>query len=472
MKASEFFKNHIRDNDYRLERIQPSIHLVENFNCDTDGTWKKNRESIRKAGVESFLKGIRRSLESYDLASASVRFINKDKEFDANQDQKLIEVQGDSFENFRIKTGNIVGSFVYKGNQLNINCRFGNAFLEYMIANTSGFIELENFGGKSSDIGLGEWILILYWKMQLKRAFAHGLYKTYKKKTEEISTIRGTIDINAFIRKKAFDGKTTCTFTEHSYENNINRVIKAAINKVAKSKFNMLISDVLEIKRAFDSIHFESRGIQVLESKVKNPYYVNYNEVYKLSRDIIEDRFLSYNNPTNEFSAFLFDVSLLFEHHIRKVLKAGHQLHEKNKVEFKVPNGIDVNNIFSDVVIDYGDNKIGVFDVKYKNFRSYGKDRGVNREDRFQLISYLALYSSKYEVINSGIIYPCRENEYKQLTAVVSTKNQHIDIAKNKVPFRIYFYQVNQDFSLQRKYDQEFLNEFYHIQPTPELIDL
>jgi 5-methylcytosine-specific restriction endonuclease McrBC regulatory subunit McrC len=45
-----------------------------------------------------------------------------------------------------------------------------------------------------------------------------------------------------------------------------------------------------------------------------------------------------------------------------------------------------------------GDNKIGVFDVKYKKFRLDGKKRCKKIEDRFQLITYLASYSSNYEV--------------------------------------------------------------------------
>jgi len=458
MLASEFFKNNITDNDYRLDSIKNSIDLREDFNCNT--YYRKNHELIRKEGVEEFIKGIRQNLESYDLSSAKINFINQDEEFDANQEQKIIEIFGDSFESFRIKTSNIVGSFIYKGNQLNINCRFGNSFLEYMIANTSGFIELENFGGKNNDLGLGEWILILYWKMQLKKAFAHGMYKTYKHITEEISTVRGSIDINAFIKKPFFNGKTTCTYKEYSYENNINRIIKQALTKVTKSKYNNLITDIVEIKRAYDNVHIKNGAKLDNAVQVRNPYYLKYNEVYDLSKNIIEDNFLSYNNPTNEFSAFIFDVSLLFEHHIRKILKHNFMLHAKNKKEFKVPNGINENNIYPDVIIDYGDNKIGVFDVKYKHFPINGKNKGVNREDRFQLISYVSYYASKYEVINSGFIYPCKETDYEVIRGSVSKINQYINVGEKRIPFNIFLYQVNENYELQISYDKDFTNEF------------
>jgi len=471
MVASEFFKNHITDNNYRLDNIASFIELNEDFNCSTYNR-KISHQSIRRNGIEDFIKGIRQNIESHDLSTSKINFINRDEEFDANQDQKIIEILGDSFESFKIKTGNIVGSLIYKGNQLNINCRFGNSFLEYMIANTSGFIELENFGGKNDDLGLGEWILILYWKMRLKKAFTMGMYKNYKTISEEIPTIRGSIDINSFIKKPFFNGKTTCVFKEYSYENNINRIIKQAITKVAKSKYNNLISDVVEIKRAYDNVHFNNGGKFDSAVQVRNPYYLKYNEVFDLSKNIVEDNFLSYNNPKSDFSAFIFDVSLLFEHHIRKVLKQKFDLHKKNKTEFKIPNGIDENKLFPDVIIDYGDNKIGIFDVKYKHFRLEGKDRGVNREDRFQLITYLALYTSKYDVVNSGFIYPCKNIDYEEVIGLVSKQNQYINVGENQIPFSVYFYQVNENYELQRAFDKEFSNEFYINSSIEEMITI
>lgn len=460
MIASEFFRNSITDNDYRLDNIIDFIDLMEDFNCNTKGQRWYNTEKTKKLGIEHFLKGIRSNIESFDLTTSKINFLNDDEEFDANQDQKIIQIIGESFETFKIKTSNIVGSFIYNGNQLNINCRFGNSFLEYMIANTSGFIELENFGGKNNDLGLGEWILILYWKMQLKRAFSHGMYKSYKYITEEISTVKGSIDINAYLRKPFFDGKTTCIYKEHSYENNINRIIKLAIGKISKSKYNNLITDVVGIKRAYDSLYFKNGDRIGQEVQVRNPYFVKYNEVFDLSKNIIDDNFLSYNNPTNNFSAFIFDVALLFEHHIRKVLKKNLNLHEKNKKEFKVPNGIYENNIYPDVIVDFGNDKIGVFDVKYKHFQIEGKNKGVNREDRFQLISYMASYSSKYDVVNSGFIYPCKAKDYDTLVDTVSKKDQFIDVGERRIPFNIFFYKVNEDTELQIDYDTEFSNEF------------
>jgi 5-methylcytosine-specific restriction enzyme subunit McrC len=458
MNASHFFKEEISDNNYLGVFIKDRLSLNENFNCNTYHS--RNKPKLRKEGIEDFLRKIKDNIQSIDLSKATKHLLLEDKEFDANTDQEIIEIKGHTFDNLNIKTSNIVGSFYFKGNQLNINCRFGNSFLQYMIANTSGFIELERFGGLNNDIGLGEWILIIYWKMQLKKAFAHGLYKTYRQKKESINTVKGSIDINAYINKHYFDGKTTCLYKEHSYENYINLTIKKAIAKIGKSKYDGMLNDVLNIKSTFDGIHFKNGKTDERDKKVKNSFYKNYNEVYDLSQRIINEEFLSFGDPESEFSAFVFDISLLFEHHIRKVIKNTLPLHTKNKQEFEIPNGITTNKIFPDVIIDYGNNKIGIYDVKYKHFQTEGKLKGVRREDKFQLITYLAYYCSEYEVINCGFIYPCREEEYSDLTNIVS-EEQYIKVgSQENIPFNIRFYKVSNDVNIQYQFDEKFGKQF------------
>ncbi len=315
MKASYFFKEEIKDNNYQGVLIRDRLLLEEDFNCNTYA--RPNKPNLRKEGIEDFLRKIKNNIQSIDISKATKHLLLEDLEFEANTDQKIIEIEGSTFENLSIKTSNIVGSFYYKGNQLNINCRFGNSFLQYMIANTSGFIELERFGGLNNDIGLGEWILIIYWKMQLKKAFAHGLYKTYRQKKESITTVKGSIDINAYIGKYYFDGKTTCLYKEHSYENHINLTIKKAIAKIGKSKYDGMLNDMLNIKSTFDGIHFKNGKTDERDKKVKNSFYKNYNEVYDLSQRIINEEFLSFGDPESDFSAFVFDISLTHgkEHH-------------------------------------------------------------------------------------------------------------------------------------------------------------
>jgi 5-methylcytosine-specific restriction endonuclease McrBC regulatory subunit McrC len=200
----------------------------------------------------------------------------------------------------------------------------------------------------------------------------------------------------------------------------------------------------------------------VSSHKVINPYFVKYNEVFNLSLNILKDEFANIGNSSSEISAFLFDISLLFEHHIRKLIKRRLTLLPKNIVEFWIPNGIKENKICPDIVIDYGDNKIGIYDVKYKHFQFQGKDQGVERNDRFQLTSYVALYLAKYEVIECGIIYPLKADE-QHLQSLVN--EQQLRIGGKEIPFHVKFYLVQNDLENQPGADKDFLNIMIDSQP-------
>jgi hypothetical protein len=167
----------------------------------------------------------------------------------------------------------------------------------------------------------------------------------------------------------------------------------------------------------------------VQNKKVLNPYFKKYNQVFDLSLKILKEEFANVGESKSDFSAF------------------------QNKNEFSIPNGIYVNYIYPDVIIDYGNNEIGVYDVKYKN---YDFINGVKREDRFQIITYVATHLNKYKVIDCGIIYPLRESDFEKSK---SLKQQTLRIDKKEISFNIILYKVCKDFKNQTKIDEVFMND-------------
>lgn len=440
MKKTDFLKTQIKDNNYK------GLSLDELNEKDKKSAY----DILQKAYAEFSKKNIKELVTSTSFG----------EEFDANQEQKLFELKGDNVDNSKIYTFNLVGTILYQKHTLNINSRFGDYFLQYMIASSNGFLELENSGGfDDKEVSLAEWIFVYYFKIKLKDAFNLGMYKTYTKKSEDLLSIRGQIDINYYIKKEIFDGKTRCNYKDHSYENEINYVISLAINKVFK-KYPSIVQDIHTIKNAFNEIEHKKQSIKFLKNKkVKNPFYNKYNEVFKLAFNIINDDFGA--TGQKDFSAFLFDISLLFEHHIRILLKQKFNLSIKNQKEFTIPNGINQNNIYPDIVIENEDGSISIYDVKYKHFRETGENNGVNREDRFQLVSYVAIYSQKYEIKECGFIYPSITNQKE--------KTQSLYVFDKEIPFKIKFYTIAdtkekkfKDFILnQKEEDEVFLESFY-----------
>ena len=315
-------------------------------------------------------------------------------------------------------------------------------------------MELEDAGGVNKDVSLAEWLMIYYFKVKLKSAFALGMYKTYKSFNDDLNKVRGQIDINNYFKKSYFDGKIRCNYYEHCYSNEINYVISLALNKIFKNKkYLNLVKDLHTIKNAFNQVVYKKENIKFLKKcRVKNPFYANYNELFGLANRIIDDEFGS--TGEDSFSAFLFDISLLFEHHIRALLKSRYNLAVKNKRDYSVPNGCGYNDLYPDIIIYNDDGTISIYDVKYKRF----KDE-VDRGDRFQLISYVATYLNDYEIKECGFIYPADMKKD-------CIKEQSLKIAKIEIPFKIFFYDIakKSDYKKfkkkQKELDEEFLDKF------------
>ena len=121
------------------------------------------------------------------------------------------------YKNFTLNTGNLIG-FVKQGDfSLKINSRFGDAFLQYIIADADGFLEIENAGGESHSDGY-KWLLAYLWNIKFKRAYRLGLPKAYVTRNNRKSRVRGTIDAVDYFQNKT-SGKFLCSYREQSYHN-------------------------------------------------------------------------------------------------------------------------------------------------------------------------------------------------------------------------------------------------------------
>jgi len=433
--ATEFFQIGIQDNNFTGYAIAKYIDLTKGFQGKrTDDTTKK--------AIESFLLHLYAKLGQN--ASNYVIPFGLGQTFEYNAEQPFFRLEGADFEEMTLYTTNLVGTVRYEGVTFNIGCRFGDGFLQYMIASAHGFLELQQMGGISEELSLAEWLLVYYWKIRLQEAFARGLYKTYRTRKEKVGVIKGRIDMRALAANPFFDGRTVCEYREHSYENLVNAVIARTVAKLfQEERYRMLLQDIVAVKRALDGLLLPRFEIGRLEKiAIRNPFYALYEEVYELSIRILKNDFSSVGEES-EFSAFLFDISLLFEHHIRTLLiRGGFRLHEKNRKEFQIPNGIGYNDIYPDIVIDHGNDEISIYDVKYKRFDF---QNGVNREDRFQLAGYVALYGAKYKIRSCGFIYPLEEGEEGKEEPSLQNFDVGVRGKKETIPFYVHFYKVTEE---------------------------
>jgi len=347
------------------------------------------------------------------------------KDYEHNSGDNFIEVNGVDCMNFTLKTGNIIG-YLKKGDYaLKISSRFGDNFLKFIISDADGFQEIEDYGGSEKEQGY-EWLLIYLWKTKVRKAYRLGLPKTYKTQRKELSRLRGNLNPVHYFTMGKDIGIYDCRYREHSYNNEATRLIAATFQKIGKHE---LLNDCTLIKNAF---YTAIEGDRLSKSELyrtkhfTNPFYKDYNEVIDLSKLILRDQ-LSDFGEQSDTNAFFFDVSMLFEYFIKKLLKsAGYFLNSKFENRLEIPTGgySYRRKLEPDIVINHK-GKGFLFDVKYKSFDFV---YGASREDLFQLHTYTGQYGSEMEIKACGFIYPISEKRWKK-----ATMNSESPIIKDKI---------------------------------------
>lgn len=375
--------------------------------------------------------------------SADTLVLFNDSEYEHNTDDTLLRVSGVNVANFTLTTGNLIG-FIKQGNySLKISSRFGDNFLRFIIADADGFLELENLGGQINGDGY-EWLLAYLWNIKFKRAYRLGLPKTYITKNEKLGRVRGKIDVVDYFNNKTL-GKNLCSYREHSYENPAASLFLATYEMIEHYSFCQ------HTRNIYNAFLIANKGVKRTRKEIlrtqyfTNPFYNDYNLLIDLSKKIINQKSSDFSSHEAS-SSFLFDVSMLFEYFIRKLIKrAGIILRSKYAQNHQISAG--VNNgyrrkIEPDLVLESAEG-LCIFDVKYKNFDSRF---GVGREDLFQLHTYIGQYANEAKIKGCGFIYPISEKRWASLNldstnGVISTiiKQHGVDI-----PFHVVFFKITE----------------------------
>jgi 5-methylcytosine-specific restriction enzyme subunit McrC len=419
----------LKDNQLYESSIEQFKNVYNDDEFSIKST-KNKRKAIKNEILWSFLIESEKRLKKGGVVT---RF--NEKQYEQNTSDPLFELKGSNWNNFSLQTGNLVGSIV-KGNcVLKISSRFGDSFLKYIIADADGFLEIQNFGGINTSGDLN-WLLAFLWKTKLKKAFRLGLPKDYKSYTEKTSKIRGKIDpVDYFLNKKS--GKYLCNYREHSYQTDAATLITEVMRLPHPANF---LDEIQAIVQSFKSVNAGQRSSMTELKGVKpfkNPFYNDYNKVIELSKLMLFNQSLDFGKD-GETSAFLFDVSMLFEYFVKKLLmRSGLNVLSKFSESIKVPTGAKERELQPDILVEDNDG-LYVFDVKYKRFDTV---YGVKREDVFQLHTYVGQFSNHQTIKGCGFIYPTN-GENKVI-------RKEIEVMGNKIPFHIYLIGVPQDKGLQ-----------------------
>ena len=362
---------------------------------------------------------------------------------DLDKDQKILETV-----NQEIKTGNVIGFLGYGQERLTLSSRFSDGsndhFLHYLLQ------KVLNINLTSLDVGLSPedklyQLLVYLFPKYLQAALRKGLYKEYQRFSHNDSQGKGVIDVGNYLKRNVpFTGNIAYTTREFTYDNPLMQLIRHTIEYIETQKsFGALLDNnretMAEVTRVNPSYKIADRAkfIRINKTKpLRHAYFREYRKLQELCLMILNREKHGLGYQEKKIHGILFDVSWLWEEYVYTLLPKGF-LHPRNKEK---KGGILV---FSDgkrkVYPDFYDRerKI-VLDAKYKKLEF--TEKGINREDLFQLISY----SYILEAEKAGLIFPSIEQSVNREIGKLAgygaqLKKWSIQIPKNASSYNEFY---------------------------------
>ena len=338
--------------------------------------------------------------------------------------QQFLEFTGQK----QVRTKDYVGTIVFKGQQLNI---FPKVFkterddydtdsleLPHLMHNLVWWIEYTTkidypYISISADVSntdnLQDLFISLYVRY-VKAALDRGLYFRYETQNEDISTIRGKVNIRDYYTRKFPNGvldKFNCEYSTFEFDNLLNRVIKCTLKyifnltntrnqKIIRNLLNKLgeVSDVRCTPNDCDRIQL---------SKMNN----NYRIILSMSKMFLLNKSTTYNIDTQDSFCFLFPTDILFEGFIGGYMQSVLKGEAKVRLQASEVSLVDNIRIGSrefdkafemrhDILVEHKEKGVFILDTKYKEISRFEEmvdvkqqlAQEVNSGDLYQVINY------------------------------------------------------------------------------------
>jgi 5-methylcytosine-specific restriction endonuclease McrBC regulatory subunit McrC len=337
--------------------------------------------------------------------------------------------QGDG--KYKLMTGNVMGFIGVDNTELNITSRFYNGendlFLHYMLAKVFN-INVVNLDLPKGNHNYYDFLPYLF-PASLDKALAQGLYKQYIRNQYNDANVKGSIDVNRHIRNNMpFAGRLAYNTREHSYDNNLTQLVRHTVENLrTRSLGHTILNSSDDVRQNVAKIEFATptfkmsnlyKILNANKQTVNHPYFTNYKDLQLFCRKILLKEKISFNNQNDKVHGILFDGAWLWEEYIAKVFTE----YKSDIIHKTSPDRLfhDGQGIIPDFITYENKKKNAAFigDTKYKHV-----DAKDNREDYYQIITYMYRYSCKM----GYLIFPYdkdNQGEYKRERIIADGKER------------------------------------------------
>lgn len=255
-----------------------------------------------------------------------------------------------------------------------------------------------------------------------------GLYKEYLTKQDNLPVLKGKYLINENLKYNFTKNKIYCEYDEFSENNSLNQFFLYAVKYLQKFVKDKKLLKQCEL--VFDEVEYKQVYINRLETINFNRLNVRFKISFEIALLLLRQSIPLFNQDKKSF-AFLFDMNVLFEKFIARMVK---ELDSNAKIQNQ--DNFGVLTLKPDIIL-----KNQIIDTKYKRIKSI---EDIKQSDKLQAFAY----GINYGVKNVMLLYPKDEKDviYDLVLGKdnnkVELKIRTIDLNYDKDSFNEYIYEI------------------------------
>ena len=246
-------------------------------------------------------------------------------------------------------------------------------------------------------------LLIRLFADRLRTALRSGLPRRYLAREEDLPLLRGRLDVIRQTTHLAVrPDRLACRFDELSENTPLNRVLKAAVKRLAdRARTAANVRSLAELAARFESVG-DSRA--PLDEQVRlDRTNAAFHGLYCLARLLLRGDWQSTASGGQPGFALLFPMNELFEKFVGRSLKralAPRRVSLQDSSYYALEEKLFA--LYPDAVIDNG---AVVLDTKWKRLKPDKENLGVEQADVYQMLAYGQAYEAKRLIL----LYPWSE---------------------------------------------------------------
>lgn len=409
-------------------------------------------EYRNKAPVTDSMDGLEEFLDSLWNKREKNSFFDG-KETDKIESQRFLQFLHKTGE---LKSNKYVGVIHYNGNRINLLpkiffdpqkeytendiCHMQNHLLWWL--SYCRKIRFPNYqttlGSMQSDFFE---VLIYLFSKYTRELLGSSVYKQYQEVSNELSYIKGRLDVNSYLNDHVSSGKwhkLSCTYDDFLTDNKFNRIIKFVANRLFEvTRVGDNRKYLREILFMLDEVSDERATAEQCAGIPFNPMFGAFETVRDYCRLFLSHSIsFDYKSDLKLF-AFLLPMEYLFEDFIFGFIdKELREVRAKAQRSEKYLDEGRTFNLRPDLWIRTAEKEF-VADTKYKIVYSDETDpkKGISQNDLYQMLAYTV----RFKVKNIILFYPNtlgkeQEEETEIVIKDALAEDQQITIRAHQVP--------------------------------------